>query len=722
MKIADCPHCKECFLAPEGASQIDDAGLLECPACGGAFAPSAATFRTLPTARLRPPVIEESAPAEPTPVETATHETATPPSVAIGGEPTMSPTAGAGTLADWLLKGREADSADSHETEPAAPPKPSLSESLGKPSLADLSAATGATPADNKPPARSKATIANLGGVTLDDLRRLTPDIQSEAETADAAVDESPLAQEPAASHEPVAALPHDTQPHDAQPHEALDDAPEQPLRTDFQFSFDDILPGAAADRSVGDRSVGDHPYDTASHAEDEKETVQLTAPLAAEADEAGDASAEEYSEPELSPRAAAAANLGAPLALDDRNPSRRGGMLRTLVAAGVLMTTLGTGGYFGWRLLGAAPDDENAVHPAFAMTDSSESAPSDPFAAGGAIDQIDEAAEALAQSSAPPLLDSVDEVNAEQVYPLSEPIDEAAAPGEPPAFAATQAPASEPTSRYAMTADDDVLPFDVPPFDEPANDEPPYYAPAPEASETEPAHTAQVAYETPASYEAPAAEPSAFGNGPIAPTQPANGSLLVGAPNYGPQELAEAMRGADEAARAFAAGSLDNPEQAAAMGQSYASLCRVARVLTLLDDGAMGPDAEFDRLQASQLLKRSLRLQDARINSRRVASAWVGWSERTDGGVFFAGKPIASRERGSVFEYTFALEGGETVPVLSEERIDGKRILVAQATEIGVIGVVVENPAERVAGYIGDAPRAVWCRKTLALGAPRDY
>jgi hypothetical protein len=194
----------------------------------------------------------------------------------------------------------------------------------------------------------------------------------------------------------------------------------------------------------------------------------------------------------------------------------------------------------------------------------------------------------------------------------------------------------------------------------------------------------------------------------------PATGQVgLVNAPKYGARELADAFAPAEAAAVGFATGSLDDPSQVSTMGQHYAHLCHLAQVVTLLDTS--DHSLMTAELQAADTFKRLLRDDRSRGQSRQIAGPWIAWTGRPHGGVFFAGMPEDLRRAGEVIEYQFNI-GESVVPVIMAQPIDPQRFVQTGATEVGVIGVVVENPRQWIAGYEGDAERVVWARKTLPL------
>ncbi len=290
---------------------------------------------------------------------------------------------------------------------------------------------------------------------------------------------------------------------------------------------------------------------------------------------------------------------------------------------------------------------------------------------------------EAAAASEAEPSSPPIDPFNA----PLPE-SSEPSAPAEESASVYASNPPAE--DRYATqaSATEPATAFEPPPFDEPGLEEQNGLPPAAE----------------------PAFQP--------APAERRVG--LVNAPTYGVGELTEAMTAATAAGRAFANGTLADPEQVQAMGQNYARLCHLAQVLTLFEPDASDPSRLTAELEAADVFTRLFSQGQPREESRQIAGPWIGWTGRPHGGVFFAGQPENMTMPGEVVQYDFRL-GEKVVPVVFAEKLSINRFVTAKAKEIGVIGIVVENPRQWIAGYDGTAERVVWARKTLTLREPKQ-
>lgn len=226
-------------------------------------------------------------------------------------------------------------------------------------------------------------------------------------------------------------------------------------------------------------------------------------------------------------------------------------------------------------------------------------------------------------------------------------------------------------------------------------------------------------------------AEPVAPAPLPIAPPTDAAQPAAAGAPaeitplpSIGPrstiEELAAAIAAAEPARAGFQQGTLADPDQLADMGTHYARLCHLADAITRFDPQSLGVDSATDTtdIEAADVFRRLFRREKPRRESIEIAGPWIEWTDRPHDGVFFAGVPFDVGRAGELYEYRFQL-GERVVPMVSAEPIDADRYLVAGGKEMGVIGVVVDRPSERIPGYAGDATRVVWVRKTLPLGDP---
>lgn len=217
------------------------------------------------------------------------------------------------------------------------------------------------------------------------------------------------------------------------------------------------------------------------------------------------------------------------------------------------------------------------------------------------------------------------------------------------------------------------------------------------------------------------AVEPAAFAvEEPAAPVKPVDDlPSLSGAPSYSAEDLVAALEGVTEARDHLQSHSLSEPNEVAALGRNYARLCYLAQVYALLSDEAAA-DSLRERIQARDQFTLLFESTRARSEIGKIAGPWIAWKDKPHGGVFFCGALPDPIRHGELFEYPFELTPGEVLPVLLEEPVDAEQFGRAGSNVAAVIGVLVENPAERIAGYTGGAPQAVWCRELLPLREAR--
>jgi hypothetical protein len=81
---------------------------------------------------------------------------------------------------------------------------------------------------------------------------------------------------------------------------------------------------------------------------------------------------------------------------------------------------------------------------------------------------------------------------------------------------------------------------------------------------------------------------------------------------------------------------------------------------------------------------------------------------------VFFAGSIGPRTEAGSVAEFPVRLGASDAVSILVPTSLADR--LAESSGPVGIVGWIVDAPAENVNGYTGDAPQAIWVSRVLAL------
>jgi hypothetical protein len=280
-------------------------------------------------------------------------------------------------------------------------------------------------------------------------------------------------------------------------------------------------------------------------------------------------------------------------------------------------------------------------------------------------------------------------------------------APSEPaPAEERPAAPSDDP---FAETAKDDAKSKEMPaepdalPADAPAEPSPAPAAPAPAAepaadAATKPAPSEELPSPADAA-PAPAAEEPV---GPIAP-------LVVGV-----AELAKALSDATVADQRMVAAiaSGNEAEMKKVRSTFYLSLFRLAEVATFAkDDSGSG---QLDTLRQSlEQLVRQLAADAKRTDSLKFnAGVWLEYPKRSTHGIILAGKVVSSAPQGRLHEIKLDISLNSHAPVVTVlSEADAGLAVGDQAL---VVGTIVENPREQIAGYEGAEPAVVWNTMTL--------
>jgi hypothetical protein len=211
----------------------------------------------------------------------------------------------------------------------------------------------------------------------------------------------------------------------------------------------------------------------------------------------------------------------------------------------------------------------------------------------------------------------------------------------------------------------------------------------------------------TPSSPPSPLEEPAAS---PIATAAP----LPLSGPTYTVDQLKTALDAAEQAKPGLVTGDLSDATVRRTKGMSYAKLCDLANALVFLDRASPTETAEELKQRADRLFSEVF--SDARVRDEvnRIAAIWIDSPHRRHGGVFLSGTLSGGQIAGDVYEYQLADAQGETIALLMQEPLDP--LVDGTSHPLGIVGTIVDNPAERIAGYQGTATRAIWVESTIPL------
>ena len=196
----------------------------------------------------------------------------------------------------------------------------------------------------------------------------------------------------------------------------------------------------------------------------------------------------------------------------------------------------------------------------------------------------------------------------------------------------------------------------------------------------------------------------------------------LKGAPTYRVEELQQASNYSEALVKQLQEAALSEGENRdQSLGKHYAELCYLAQVISLLDLNSTSADLKASEMIAVDHYKRLFQNKAATAQVNQVAEHWIEWTERPYGGVFLTGVPDDMQYAGELITYRMPL-GDSFVHIVTEEPIDVDRFVMSDSQTMGIIGIVVENPIDRIQGYKGDADRVIWCRKTIPVGDEQPW
>lgn len=199
----------------------------------------------------------------------------------------------------------------------------------------------------------------------------------------------------------------------------------------------------------------------------------------------------------------------------------------------------------------------------------------------------------------------------------------------------------------------------------------------------------------------------------PLADAPRSDGSLLD-PPVFTADELAAALQTALQAERNLAAGDLrDSREVQRAKGLSYSLLCDLAQKAAFVERESSSESLRPLVEDAEQLFRRVLSDSHTRNEVAIIVEKWIVSPHRTHGGVFFAGTISQEVERGSVVECRFDLGSSRSLTVLCPQ---AAALSQHSSRPVAVVGWIVDAPAEKIRGYSGSAPQAVWASRLISL------
>jgi hypothetical protein len=139
--------------------------------------------------------------------------------------------------------------------------------------------------------------------------------------------------------------------------------------------------------------------------------------------------------------------------------------------------------------------------------------------------------------------------------------------------------------------------------------------------------------------------------------------------------------------------------------GTSYRALCNLAEAITFLNEKPDRAGVPECVATVTELHRRLLQQSDVAQAINRHADALLKNAARPTSGIVIFGTVRALGSEGRLHWYQFELDGTATTVTVSS-RLDAQ-LQVGQ--RLGVLGSIVDKPAENLAGYTGDLEQVVW-------------
>jgi hypothetical protein len=212
---------------------------------------------------------------------------------------------------------------------------------------------------------------------------------------------------------------------------------------------------------------------------------------------------------------------------------------------------------------------------------------------------------------------------------------------------------------------------------------------------------------------DAPREEPRSF-SAPTAGSLTGDEIHIMGAPLFTITEFAAALAKARKAESGLVTGDLSDPAVRKVKGFSYKELCDLAQIVTFCDDASAADRLTQIEHDSTDLFQRVLATPHTRDEVAQIANIWIDSTYRKHGGIFLSGKIHGGEIAGDMYEYGLSTEAGGELKILVPKPLDTH--LAADGKSVGIVGSIIDQPAQKISGYTGNSPRVIWVRDVIPL------
>jgi hypothetical protein len=181
----------------------------------------------------------------------------------------------------------------------------------------------------------------------------------------------------------------------------------------------------------------------------------------------------------------------------------------------------------------------------------------------------------------------------------------------------------------------------------------------------------------------------------------------IAGAPQVSPVQLRDIVADANDSMQAWLAA--EDPSSRDLVLKAYKALARLGEAI------AFSTSAGDEERNAISALLTPLAADDERLGSiRLLGSRWPTYSQRDNGGVLLTGTIADIKEEGELFVTHLAVsEDQDAIAVYSAaDPADHYE----RGSAVLLLGAIIEDPTDAVAGYQGDADWLIWLGHSHAI------
>jgi putative intracellular protease/amidase len=185
------------------------------------------------------------------------------------------------------------------------------------------------------------------------------------------------------------------------------------------------------------------------------------------------------------------------------------------------------------------------------------------------------------------------------------------------------------------------------------------------------------------------------------------------------PAELTGAMQSAFVANQQLIAAeaAADEAQLRKARAAFYVNLFGMADAITAArqSEGAAELDPQLQQL--ATILRQQLAADPRRLEALKVFGArWMDFPKRTTDGVVVSGTVESTQQVGPLFHTKARLGNGVDAPVVTI--VSSTDPQLASGDTVVALGSIIDQPAQKIAGYQGNDPSVVWSGMAMKVPA----